>query len=708
MSARIVPQAPSRPWFRRGTPTSLAVGGAVILSIATIVQSGANFLFHGLVSRSMSPSDYAALATLLGLTIMLTVPLGSLQAAVTRSVATDPHAHVGPVLRRIFYGATVISLVVLALAVPLRGFLRLPSTGVTMLLAPFLLQATVLAAARGALIGQRRFHLVAWTIVLATALRLGAGALLSPSYGVAGAMWATLGAEIIGLGVLVVLLPKRTLPADAHRRPLELRLHELGTSGAAVIGLWLFTSIDMLFARHFLASAGADAYVAAATLARCVMAVPVAIVMASLPGFASAESHAIALERLRRCALLVGGVAAVAALALVVAPNLLVLLLFGSAIAPGALVAALGVIAALSGFVTMFTYFHLARRRSAALLPWIGAGFETALILAFHGSTAQIAACSALATLPTVAVLAWTTRRDRSEEEALEALLDPDMPVVIHEAADPRIELSVVVPFYNPGDSVGATIERMVGLLRAEHVGFEVIAVSDGSTDGSERYVTAVGAPEVSLVVQPCNRGKGAAVRRGMADARGHWVAFIDADGDIDPAHLVDYLHRARRGGHAMVYASKRHEESGSASSGLRKLVSLGYSTFVSSLFRLGVNDTQTGAKLLRRDLAAALVRHARECRFALDLELFVIARRMGHRDLLAAPVHLGERLAGSTVTAKAILRTLRDSMVIWGRLHATGAYPRPAPMPALARPVAVPASIGGLRVDLDGALQAA
>jgi len=687
--------------IRHATPTSLAIGGALLLSIATIVQSGANFLFHGVVSRSMSPGDYAALATLLGLTIMLTVPLGSLQAAVTRSVANDPHADVTPVLRRIVVGAIAVSAVVFVVAVPLRGFLHLPSVGITMLLAPFLLQATVLAAARGAFIGQRRFHPVAWTIVLATVLRLLGGAVLSPRYGVAGAMWATLAAEIIGLGVLVVLLPRRTLPADAHRRPLELRFLELGMAGAVVIGLWLFTSIDMLLARHFLAPAGGDAYVAASTLARCVMAVPVAIVMASMPGFASAESHAIAKERLRKAGRMVGAVAAVSALALVLVPNLLIGLLFGSEITSAALVATLGCIAAVSSFVTMLTYFHLARRRSAALIPWLGAALEATLIVAFHGSAAQIAIGSAISMVPTVLALGLATRRDRAEERSFTALLDPAEPTVIHGPADPDVDLSVVIPFYNPGDSVGTTVRRTVDLLRAEGVGFEIIAVSDGSTDGSEAHVSAVDAPEVHLVVQPQNRGKGAAVRRGMAEARGHWVAFIDADGDIDPVHLVDYLRRARAGGHDMVYASKRHEESGSASSGLRKIISWGYSTFVSSLFRLGVNDTQTGAKLLRRHLASDLVRHARECRFALDLELFVIARRLGHRDLVAAPVHLGERLAGSTVTVKAILRTLRDSLVIWGRLHGTDAYPA-----KVATVHALPTRIAA--ADLDGALQAA
>jgi glycosyltransferase involved in cell wall biosynthesis len=177
------------------------------------------------------------------------------------------------------------------------------------------------------------------------------------------------------------------------------------------------------------------------------------------------------------------------------------------------------------------------------------------------------------------------------------------------------------------------------------------------------------------LIVLPQNQGKGPALMRGFSAARGTYVSFIDADGDIDPAHLVGYVDRIREGGD-MVYACKRHEHSISASSSLRKLISIGFSTYTSMLFRLGVADTQTGCKMMRRELMADVLPHMHERRFAFDLELFVVAKRRGHDDLRPAPVELGERLAGSTVTSKAVLRTLKDSLTIWKRLYLHGLYP--------------------------------
>ena len=241
-------------------------------------------------------------------------------------------------------------------------------------------------------------------------------------------------------------------------------------------------------------------------------------------------------------------------------------------------------------------------------------------------------------------------------------------------ASHPDVELSVVIPFYNPGNSMRPTVDRLVEALRAEGVGFEVICVSDGSTDGSERTLDGAG-DEVRVIVNPVNRGKGAALHTGFAHALGDYVGMVDCDGDIDPLHLVDYLKTAMARGAHVVYADKRLTESTSASSSLRKLVSFGFSSIVGTLFALGVRDTQTGCKLFSRHALQTVLPRLREERFAFDLEFFVAAKAAGIESLVAAPVHLAERLSGSTVTSKTILRTLSDALTVFGRLHLTPTY---------------------------------
>jgi hypothetical protein len=113
----------------------------------------------------------------------------------------------------------------------------------------------------------------------------------------------------------------------------------------------------------------------------------------------------------------------------------------------------------------------------------------------------------------------------------------------------------------------------------------------------------------------------------------------------------------------------------------------------VGTLFALGVADTQTGCKLFSRETLQAVLPRLQEERFAFDLEFFVAAKAAGHRRLHAAPIHLSERLSGSTVTAKSILRTLGDALTVFGRLHLTRRYRGAASRPhavADARPTVI------------------
>ncbi len=238
--------------------------------------------------------------------------------------------------------------------------------------------------------------------------------------------------------------------------------------------------------------------------------------------------------------------------------------------------------------------------------------------------------------------------------------------------ATPGIELTVVVPFYNCGPVVGQTIRDIAATLSAAGIGHEIIAVNDGSTDASQVHVPVL--PQVRLIDNRTNSGKGNALHQGFAAAQGAWVGFIDADGDIDPAHLATYLWLARGGDHAAVYADKRHADSVSGASKLRKLISLIFSTLVTLLFLLQVKDTQSGCKIIRRDALAQLLPHLREQRFAFDLEFFVAAKAAGIGKLHSAPVALNTAANGSTVTTKSIVRTLRDTITIHRR-HLGGHY---------------------------------
>ena len=217
---------------------------------------------------------------------------------------------------------------------------------------------------------------------------------------------------------------------------------------------------------------------------------------------------------------------------------------------------------------------------------------------------------------------------------------------------DPTLDVSIVVPYYNPGDRLRATVAHMVRVLDASGMTFEIITVSDGSTDGSP--FTLEGFPEsvVRRVSFDTNVGKGHALRAGLGMGRGRYLGFIDADGDISPEFLAPFVSIMRTQEPDIIIGSKRHPESSVHYPPLRRLYSWGYQRLIHLLFRLNVKDTQVGIKLVDRRVIADVLPLLRESRFALDLELLVLARRLGYTRIVEAPVGIEERF-GSTISPR-------------------------------------------------------
>jgi len=232
---------------------------------------------------------------------------------------------------------------------------------------------------------------------------------------------------------------------------------------------------------------------------------------------------------------------------------------------------------------------------------------------------------------------------------------------------DPTLDVSIVVPYYNPGGRLRTTVEDMVRVLDASGMTFEIIAVSDGSTDGSP--FTLEGFPEsvVRRVSFAKNFGKGHALRAGLGMGRGRYLGFIDADGDISPELLAPFVSIMQSQKPDVIIGSKRHPDSSVYYPPLRRLYSWGYQLLIGVLFRLHVKDTQVGIKLVDRKVIAAVLPLLRESRFALDLELLVLARRLGYTHIVEAPVRIRERF-GSTISLKAVWLLLIDTLALFIR----------------------------------------
>ena len=115
--------------------------------------------------------------------------------------------------------------------------------------------------------------------------------------------------------------------------------------------------------------------------------------------------------------------------------------------------------------------------------------------------------------------------------------------------------LSVIVPVYNERPTVAEVIRR----IRAVEVPLdvEVIVVDDGSSDGTDKILAALGDSTVRVITHPHNRGKGAAIRTGMEAVRGDLVLVQDADLEYDPDDWLRLLDPILRGKALVVYGSR-------------------------------------------------------------------------------------------------------------------------------------------------------
>jgi glycosyltransferase involved in cell wall biosynthesis len=259
------------------------------------------------------------------------------------------------------------------------------------------------------------------------------------------------------------------------------------------------------------------------------------------------------------------------------------------------------------------------------------------------------------------------------------------------EAADPKaeqqtsegmdsaarsIELSVVVPAYREGRRIHDNLKRLIDELDQLKVTYEVVVVSDGNTDATVREAKRLGSPAVKVFHYPMNIGKCFALSLGVDQSIGALVTFIDADMELDPANIKGFIELMQTSGCDAVIGSKRHPESKVAYPWFRRFQSGVYQMLTRVLFNLNVRDTQTGLKLFRRQVLAEAVPLLAIKRFAFDLELLVVARYLGYRNICEAPITLNYRFE-STVNLGSAWNVLWDTAAIFYRLRILRYYGR-------------------------------
>ncbi len=196
-------------------------------------------------------------------------------------------------------------------------------------------------------------------------------------------------------------------------------------------------------------------------------------------------------------------------------------------------------------------------------------------------------------------------------------------------------DVSIVIPAYNEALRIEQTLDRVLECVRARQWDAEVLVVDDGSSDSTvaivHRYMRSY--PELHLIQNPGNRGKGYSVRNGLLQARGDLVMFTDADLSA-PIEEADLLFDALRGGADVAIGSRWLDRTRQTQHQpfYRRFFGRCFNGVTRMVMNLPYADTQCGFKAFRRNAAQIIFRLQRVERWGFDPEILFIARRLGFK----------------------------------------------------------------------------
>jgi glycosyltransferase involved in cell wall biosynthesis len=245
----------------------------------------------------------------------------------------------------------------------------------------------------------------------------------------------------------------------------------------------------------------------------------------------------------------------------------------------------------------------------------------------------------------------------------------------------PPPELSIIIPAYNEEGRLLRTLACVHEYLMARGVRAEVIVVDDGSTDATAKKAKELRKqyPELRLVSNERNRGKGFSVRRGMLEAIGEIALFTDADLSAPIEEADALLKELRENDYDVAIGSRAlnrklievHQSS------LREMAGMAFNRVVRLFAGLPFSDTQCGFKAFRRERTRIVFEQQRTCGFGFDPEILYLAHRHGLR-VAEVPVRWAHDPATKLNVFVDGIRMFLDLPAIrWNAL--VGRYPRAA-----------------------------
>jgi dolichol-phosphate mannosyltransferase len=233
--------------------------------------------------------------------------------------------------------------------------------------------------------------------------------------------------------------------------------------------------------------------------------------------------------------------------------------------------------------------------------------------------------------------------------------------------------ISVIIPAYNEEKTIVATIKETIKAINnIKGLNYELIIVDDGSIDNTCAVVKQL-AYNIKVESYFPNKGKGFALKKGVLVARGDYILFMDADLEIHPNHLLNFLNLLKQSKADAVIGSKTAKGSVVKAPLKRRIISFGYYFLLKILFRLPVTDTQTGFKLFKKQALKNCIKKTCINGYTFDLELLVIMKIHKYK-VIESPIKVDE-LRLRRISILDSLPVLRDTLAVFKRYYFTRSY---------------------------------
>src|SRR5205807_9467770 len=194
-------------------------------------------------------------------------------------------------------------------------------------------------------------------------------------------------------------------------------------------------------------------------------------------------------------------------------------------------------------------------------------------------------------------------------------------------------QYSIIVPAYNERARIGGTLERILEHLNEQNWSAEILVVNDGSRDDTMEVVSRYAAehPQIRLIQNPGNQGKGYAVRNGMLNARGQYLLFTDADLSSPMSEAPKLFAELDQGvdvaiGSRWLDPSLQFQRQPLKRQIFSRIFNLFLRIWLGSRFR----DHQCGFKAFTPEAARAIFTRQHIHRWGFDAETIFLARKLG------------------------------------------------------------------------------